>query len=185
MSKTYNELREEELNKRAYLTKRVKAGYILSIVFSALSILGVSISWIDQFAYGDFASISTSIAFIVCGGIFLNKTLKSIEKGEKYTYLGVLGIIFGFIFAGIYYLRFNPKNFEDLHKESSDYELKSEDVVVEDSIKEEIKEEPITKTETDDSIKQQLLTLKELYEKEVITLEEYEAKKAELLEQIK
>ena len=185
MSKTYEELKNEELKKRATLAKRVKAGYILSIVFSGLSLFGLSIdSILGNFKTSDINTYVTSIAGIVCGAIFLNLSIKTIERGEKKIYLGVMGIIFGFIFAGICYLCFTPSKFEDLYNSSSDNKRNdvSNNIKIESEI-DKSKEEKLENIESNLNKKknEELEVLKELYEKGVITEDEYNDKKERLL----
>ena len=180
MSKTYEELKNEELKKRATLTKRVKAGYILSIVFSGLSLFGLSIDTIlGNFKTSDINTYVTSIAGIVCGAIFLNLSLKTIERGEKKIYLGVMGIIFGFIFAGVCYLCFTPSKFEDLYNSSSDNKRTDESESEIDKSKEEKLEN--IESNLSNTKNEELEVLKELYEKGVITEDEYNDKKERLL----
>lgn len=187
MSKTYEELKNEELKKRATLAKRVKAGYILSIVFSGLSLFGLSIDTIlGDFKTSDINTYVTAIAGIVCGAIFLNLSLKTIERGEKKIYLGVMGIIFGFIFAGVCYLCFTPSKFEDLYNSSSDNKRNDESNNIKIESESEIdksKEEKIENIESNlsNTKNEELEVLKELYEKGVITEDEYNDKKERLL----
>ena len=187
MSKTYEELKNEELKKRATLAKRVKAGYILSIVFSGLSLFGLSIDTIlGNFKPSDINTYVTSIAGIVCGAIFLNLSLKTIERGEKKIYLGVMGIIFGFIFAGVCYLCFTPSKFEDLYNSSSDNKRNDESNNIKIESESEIdksKEEKLENIESNlsNTKNEELEVLKELYEKGVITEDEYNDKKERFL----
>ena len=56
---------------------------------------GLSIDTIlGNFKLSDINTYVTAIAGIVCGAIFLNLSLKIIERGEKKIYLGVMGITF-------------------------------------------------------------------------------------------